>query len=314
MPGLGDQPVDHHLDGVLLLLVEADRRPRARRTTPSTRARVKPALRACSSTSRCSPLRSFTSGARSRNFVPAGRSAISCTICCDDCWETGRPQLVAGEPAHARPEHAQVVVDLGDGAHRGARVAAGRLLLDGDGGGQAADGVVERLVHLPEELPGVGGQALDVAALALGVERVEGQATTSRAETPVKTTSFFLGISTVTFLRLCWRAPVMMMRSSSIGLRGPGRRTARRTFYSTRRLRRAPSPQAATSSGESEPRHRGRAAGPLESPKAGQGRSKEEVSWHRDPGASFSSSFRSRWGRHASRPPATRCPAEPSSP
>ena len=32
----------------------------------------------------------------------------------------------------------------------------------------------------------------------------------------MRTTSFFLGISTVTFLRLCWRAPVMMMRSSSI--------------------------------------------------------------------------------------------------
>src|SRR5688500_13712899 len=35
-------------------------------------------------------------------------------------------------------------------------------------------------------------------------------------ETPVRTTNFFLGISTVTFLRLCCRAPVMMMRSSSI--------------------------------------------------------------------------------------------------
>src|SRR3712207_7144727 len=32
------------------------------------------------------------------------------------------------------------------------------------------------LVHLPEELPGVGGQRLDVPALALGVDGVEGQA------------------------------------------------------------------------------------------------------------------------------------------
>src|SRR6266704_6258247 len=37
-------------------------------------------------------------------------------------------------------------------------------------------------------------------------------------ESPVRITSFFFGISTVTFLRLCWRAPVMMMRSSSIGI------------------------------------------------------------------------------------------------
>src|SRR5207244_6781555 len=31
------------------------------------------------------------------------------------------------------------------------------------------------LLHLPQELPGVGGQALDVAPLALGVDGVEGQ-------------------------------------------------------------------------------------------------------------------------------------------
>jgi PAS domain-containing protein len=85
----------------------------------------------------------------------------------------GPAAAVAGEPAHARPQHAQVVVDLGDGADRRAGVGARGLLLDRDGGCQALDRVVERLFHLPEELPGVGGQALDVAALALGVERVE---------------------------------------------------------------------------------------------------------------------------------------------
>jgi hypothetical protein len=72
-------------------------------------------------------------------------------------------------------EHAQVVVDLGDRAHRRARVVGGGLLLDGDGGRQPADGVVLGLVHLAQELPGVGRQALDVAALPLGVEGVEGQ-------------------------------------------------------------------------------------------------------------------------------------------
>ena len=56
-------------------------------------------------------------------------------------------------------EHAQVVVDLGDRAHRGARVVAGRLLLDGDGGREPAERVVLRLLHLPEELPGVRGEA-----------------------------------------------------------------------------------------------------------------------------------------------------------
>ena len=77
--------------------------------------------------------------------------------------------------AHRCKEHAQVVVDLGDGAHRRTRVVGGRLLLDGDGGRQAADHVVVRLLHLPEELAGVGGEGLHVAPLPLGVEGVEGE-------------------------------------------------------------------------------------------------------------------------------------------
>src|SRR6185437_3156076 len=75
--------------------------------------------------------------------------------------------------AGTRPEQAHVVVDLGDGADGGARVAAGGFLLDRDGGGQAVDRVDVRLAHQFEELPRVGGQALDVATLALGVDRVE---------------------------------------------------------------------------------------------------------------------------------------------
>src|SRR4029078_11993984 len=41
---------------------------------------------------------------------------------------------------------------------------------------QAVDLVDVRLLHLAEELPGVGAQALAVAALPLRVERVEGGA------------------------------------------------------------------------------------------------------------------------------------------
>ena len=70
-------------------------------------------------------------------------------------------------------EQAQVVVDLGDGADRGARVARGGLLVDRHRGRQALDEVDVGLVHLPQELPRVGRQGLDVAALALGEDRVE---------------------------------------------------------------------------------------------------------------------------------------------
>src|SRR5439155_6341105 len=51
----------------------------------------------------------------------------------------------------------------------------GGLLLDGDGRGEAADDVVVRLLHLAEELPGVGGEGLDVPPLALGIKSIEGE-------------------------------------------------------------------------------------------------------------------------------------------
>ena len=76
---------------------------------------------------------------------------------------------------NARPQQTQVVVDLGDGAHRGTRVARGRLLVDGHRRGQPLDEVDVGLVHLAEELTCVGRQGLDVAALPLGKDRVEGQ-------------------------------------------------------------------------------------------------------------------------------------------
>ena len=83
--------------------------------------------------------------------------------------------------AGAAEEQAQVVVDLGDRAHGGARVLAGGLLLDRDRRRKPLEQVHVRLVHLPEELAGVGGQRLHVAALPLGVEGVKGQGGLARA-------------------------------------------------------------------------------------------------------------------------------------
>ena len=81
-------------------------------------------------------------------------------------------------------EEPQVVVDLGDGPDRRARVAAGRLLVDGDGRRQALDEVDVGLVHLAQELAGVGRQRFDIAALALGVDRVEGERRLARPRQP----------------------------------------------------------------------------------------------------------------------------------
>ena len=85
--------------------------------------------------------------------------------------------VLDADPGVQQPE---VVVDLGDRAHRRPRVAAGRLLVDRDRRRQPLDHVDVGLVHLAEELAGVGAQRLDVAALALGVDRVEGEARLAR--------------------------------------------------------------------------------------------------------------------------------------
>ena len=75
----------------------------------------------------------------------------------------------------------EVVVDLGRRAHGRTGVARVDLLLDGDGRRDARDDVHVGFVDLPEELPGVGRKALDVAALPLGENRVEGQRRLARA-------------------------------------------------------------------------------------------------------------------------------------
>ena len=69
----------------------------------------------------------------------------------------------------------QVVVQFGHGADGRARGAHGIALVDGDGGRDAQDAVDRGFVHAIQELPGIGGERLDVAALSFCVERVEGQ-------------------------------------------------------------------------------------------------------------------------------------------
>ncbi len=78
--------------------------------------------------------------------------------------------------ADARPEQAHVIVDLGDRGDGRARIAAGGLLLDRDGGAEALDMIDIGLLHQLEELAGIGRERLDIAALALGIDGVEGEA------------------------------------------------------------------------------------------------------------------------------------------
>ena len=76
------------------------------------------------------------------------------------------------DPGEEQPE---VIVDLRHRSHGGAGVMGGRPLFDGDGWREPLDRLHLGLVHLPDELPRVGGERLYVAPLPLGVDRVEGE-------------------------------------------------------------------------------------------------------------------------------------------
>ena len=116
------------------------------------------------------------------SLVSSGIVSTASTIC-----EIGhRHQLLfrvvgAIRLADPREKQAQVIVDLGDGADGRARVVRRRLLLDRDRRRQAFDQIDVGLFHQLQELPRVGRERLDVAALAFRVERVEGERALARA-------------------------------------------------------------------------------------------------------------------------------------
>ena len=87
-------------------------------------------------------------------------------------------------PRRPRIEKAQEVVDFGDGADRRTGILVGRLLFDGHHGAQTRDLVHVGTLHRPHELPRVGRKGLHIAALSLGIDRVEGQRRFARAREP----------------------------------------------------------------------------------------------------------------------------------
>ena len=78
-------------------------------------------------------------------------------------------------------EEAQEVVDLGDGGYGGFSAAASDALFDGHAWREAFDRVHIRLLKLIDELAGIGGHAVEEAALAFGEEDVEGERGFARA-------------------------------------------------------------------------------------------------------------------------------------
>src|SRR5262249_21057057 len=84
-------------------------------------------------------------------------------------------------PPDARPQQSHVVVDLRNGADRRTWIFRGGLLFDRNCRRQSIDLVDVRLLHHLEELPRVSRERLHVAALALGINGVEGERGFARA-------------------------------------------------------------------------------------------------------------------------------------
>src|SRR6266550_3367955 len=133
------------------------------RIVPLTRTREYPWRCRSKKSFLYSPLRPRMTGASTSSRVPDGCASTRSTICWTVCAAITRSQL------------GQVVVDLGDGAHGRAGILRRGLLLYGNGGRETFDRVHLRLFHLLEELTRIGRKRLDVATLALRVDRVEGE-------------------------------------------------------------------------------------------------------------------------------------------
>ncbi len=77
--------------------------------------------------------------------------------------------------ADSRPQQAQIIIDLRDGAYGGAGIMRCCFLVNGDGRREPLNGIDVGLVQLAEKLPGIGGQRLDISALPFGIDRVKRQ-------------------------------------------------------------------------------------------------------------------------------------------
>ena len=173
-PVLDDEPVDHDVDRVLALLVEVDLLAQLAHDPVDAYAREALALQVEEELL----VLALAAAHDGRQHEQPRAHRLQQHAIHHLLHGLGGDHLAALRAvrhADAREEHAQVVVDLGDGADGGARVLARRLLLDRDGGGEAFDRVDLGLLHLLEELARVRGERFHVAALALGVDRVEGQ-------------------------------------------------------------------------------------------------------------------------------------------
>ena len=87
------------------------------------------------------------------------------------------PALGAVRTSDAGKEKPQIVVCLGKRADYGSRIMGRPLLIDGYCRAETLYVINVRLLHLPQELPGIGRQRLDIAALPFCIDGIERERT-----------------------------------------------------------------------------------------------------------------------------------------
>ena len=156
-PVAHDEAVDNDLDGVLELFLQLGGIFKAHHLTVDDRAGVALRTKLVDEV-----LVLALASAHDRGEDLEARALVHRAHAIDDLLGRLRldagPALGAVRDAGAGVEQTQVVVDLRDRADGRARVARGRLLVDGNCGRQTFDKVHVGLVHLSEELARVGGQ------------------------------------------------------------------------------------------------------------------------------------------------------------
>ena len=164
--------VDHQLDGVLFVLLECDLLAQVIEDAVHAHAGEAALPRVCQ---QLDVLALFAAHDRGQHLK--ARALRQGQHLVDDLVDGLAADLAAAARAvrrsGARPQQAQVVVNFRHRAHGRAWVAGRRLLVDGNGGGQAFDHVYVGLVHLSQELPRIGRKRVDIAPPALGIDRVE---------------------------------------------------------------------------------------------------------------------------------------------
>ncbi len=178
-PRLHDQAVDHHIDGVLQVLVE---RPHIFDVHGlAIHADLgKPLFAELSEKVLVPSFLVGDDGRKDDDLCSFGKSGEPVDDLVDGLGGDGPAADVAMGPADPGEEQPQIIVNLGDGAYRRPGIVAGGLLFDGDGRRESFDQVDVRLVHALQKLSGVCGQRLHIPTLPFGIECIEGQGGFSR--------------------------------------------------------------------------------------------------------------------------------------